>query len=109
MKALVLANVFVSQCWLLKDKISKTQIIETLVDTLSKEINVHCQTVPDHRYFGRTELRQRRTSLPHNRHAPFIWTFAMGILEKIAEIEREISRTQKNKGECTAATIRVFS
>ena len=26
-------------------------------------------------------------------------TFVMGILEKIAEIEREIARTQKNKGE----------
>ena len=25
----------------------------------------------------------------------------MGILEKIAEIEREIARTQKNKGEIT--------
>jgi hypothetical protein len=24
----------------------------------------------------------------------------MGILEKIAEIEKEISRTQKNKGKC---------
>lgn len=26
------------------------------------------------------------------------WIAAMGILEKIAEIEKEISRTQKNKG-----------
>lgn len=28
----------------------------------------------------------------------------MGILEKIAEIEREIARTQKNKGRLTAST-----
>lgn len=33
----------------------------------------------------------------------------MGILEKIAEIEREISRTQKNKGERGAVAVLTIS